>query len=111
MKDDRAFPLHMLDAIDQITQYTCDGRDAFFADSRTQDAVIRNLEIIGEAAKCISSALKDHYQEIPWKQIGGMRNKLIHEYFGVEMLLVWEVVQSELPRLRESVESMLSATA
>lgn len=73
MKDDRIYLFHIRDAIQHILTYTEAGRDSFFADRKTQDAVVRNLEIIGEATKHLSQALKDAHPDISWKPIAGMR--------------------------------------
>lgn len=100
MKDERVYLLHALEAVDAIQRYTVDGRDAFFADPKTQDAVIRNVEVIGQAVKGISDQTRALEPDVPWRQIAGMRDKLIHEYFGVDLALVWDVVERELPVLR-----------
>jgi uncharacterized protein with HEPN domain len=81
--------------------------DQFLADIKTQDAVVRNLEIIGEATKGISSALRAKYPEMPWKGMTGIRDKLIHHYFGVNLDIVWDVVTVELPALERQVEGIL----
>jgi uncharacterized protein with HEPN domain len=107
VKDDRIYLLHVRDAIQRIFKYTADGEEAFFADSKTQDAVVRNLEIIGEAVKNLSPALRDANPEIPWKRIAGMRDKMIHEYFGVNLRLVFDVVRLELPNLKERIATIL----
>lgn len=106
MKDERAYLLHAIDAIDAIQSYTVDGRDAFFSDGKTQDAVIRNIEIIGQAVKGISDGTRALEPSVPWRQIAGMRDKLIHEYFGVDLALVWDVVERELPTLRPQLEGL-----
>lgn len=98
MKDERVYLLHAIEAIDAIIGYTADGRDAFFADRKTQDAVIRNIEIIGQAVKGVSDPTRGLEPEVPWRQIAGMRDKLIHEYFGVDLNLVWDVVERACPR-------------
>ena len=71
----------------------------FSKDIKTQDAVVRNIEIIGEAAKNISEDSRKRYADIPWKQITGMRDRLIHHYFGVNIDIVWSVVKEDLPQL------------
>ena len=106
MKDERAYLLHAIDAIDTILTYTVDGREAFLSDGKTQDAVIRNIEIIGQAVKGISDDTRTLEPAVPWRQIAGMRDKLIHEYFGVDLALVWDVVERELPVLRPQLQQL-----
>lgn len=106
MKDERAYLLHAIEAIDAIFSYTVDGGEAFFSDGKTQDAVIRNIEIIGQAVKGISDDTRALEPAVPWRQIAGMRDKLIHEYFGVDLVLVWDVVERELPVLRPQLEKL-----
>jgi uncharacterized protein with HEPN domain len=104
VKDERVYLLHAVEAIDAILRYTTAGREAFFADGKTQDAVIRNIEIIGQAVKGVSDSTRALEPGVPWRQIAGMRDKLIHEYFGVDLALVWDVVERELPVLRPRLE-------
>ena len=99
--------LHIREAIQRVFAYTTEGKDAFLGDPKTQDAVVRNLEVIGEAAKNVSEGLKATHPDIPWKRIAGMRDKMIHAYFGVDLRLVWEVVERDLPELRRTVDSIL----
>ena len=79
----------------------------FWGDTKTQDAVVRNLEIIGEAAKNISGEFKRNHGNIDWKQVAGMRDKLIHEYFGVNWEIVWDVVKLKLPELQRQIEELV----
>lgn len=108
MKDDLVYLHHIADAAAAIAKYTKGGKEAFFVDKMIQDAVIRNLEIIGEAAKNISQEIRDTYPDIPWKQIAGMRDVLIHQYFGVDLDTVWLVVENRLPPLTERIELLLA---
>jgi len=100
VKEDRIYLLHIRDALERILKYTAQGKQAFFADPRTQDAVIRNLEVVGEAVKNLSESLKARHASTPWKRIAGMRDKMIHEYFGVNLQLVWDAIEQEVPPLQ-----------
>lgn len=108
MRDARVYLLHIRDAIQKVFDYTAAGRQAFFDDSKTQDAVVRNLEIVGEAAKNVSDAVRAAHPNIPWKELAGMREKMIHQYFGVDLKLVWDVVERELPALKRSVDEIIA---
>ena len=81
--------------------------EEFLKDIKTQDAVVRNLEIIGEAAKNLSNDLKKRYRSIEWKDITGMRDIIIHYYFGIKWDIVWSVVNDKLPELKETIEMIL----
>ena len=87
MKDEQVYLLHIRDAIDRILNYTQEGRDAFLGHPMTQDAVLRNMEILGEASKRVSEPLREHAPDLPWRQMAGIRDKLIHDYFGVISIL------------------------
>lgn len=80
----------------------------FERDEKTQYAVIRALEILGEAAKKVPSDVKTAYPEIPWREIGGMRNKLIHDYTGVNLMVIWRTLQQDLPPLIQQLQRLLS---
>ncbi|MEW6200466.1 MAG: DUF86 domain-containing protein [bacterium] len=107
MKDPRVYLAHILERIERIAQYTAAGKETFFSDPMMQDAVIRNLEIIGEAARRISREYQEKHPEIPWRGMKALRNVLIHEYEGVDMDQVWEVIEGELPPLKASLEKFL----
>jgi uncharacterized protein with HEPN domain len=81
--------------------------EEFVEDERTSFAVIRCIEIIGEAAKHVSEEIKDKYLEVPWKDIAGMRDKVIHFYFGVNLEMVWMVVKKNIPELKPYIEQAL----
>ena len=100
--------LHIRDALERILSYTTGGRQAFLVDARTQDAVIRNLEVTGEAVKNHSESLKARHAETPWRRIAGIRDKMTHEYFGVNLQLVWDAIEHEVPRLKEKIAAILS---
>ena len=101
MKDDLPFLQHMLDAVDRIEAYLRGvGREVFLADWEKQDAVIRQLEIIGEAAGRVADSTRAANSKIPWRQITGMRHKLIHDYFVVDIEVVWKTAAQDVPGLR-----------
>ncbi len=79
----------------------------FENDERTVDAVIRNLEIIGEAARNIPLELRDKYSDIPWRRIVGLRNVVIHDYFGVDLEIIWEIITKDLLDLKEKIKGIL----
>jgi uncharacterized protein with HEPN domain len=108
VKDDRVYLAHIRDAIERIDTFTSGGRSQFLADPMVQDAVIRNLEVIGEAAKGLSQTIRLANADVPWKQIAGMRDVLIHHYFGVKLETVWQVVADNLPQLRQRVQQLLN---
>lgn len=107
MKDERVYLGHIRDAINDIEEYVSAGRDVFMAERMRQDAVIRKLEIIGEAVKRLSESTKDARREIPWRQIAGMRDRLTHDYFGVDLVLVWRVIERDLPVLKAAVVTLI----
>ena len=98
----------ILESITRIEEYTHGmDREGFFKDTQVQDAVIRRLEIIGEATKNIPDSFRDKYPDVPWRQMAGMRDVLIHGYFGVKLERVWQVVKKELPGLKAKILQLL----
>jgi len=107
-KDPRIFLQHILESIEQIEDYTSDMLESEFMDSQeTQDAVLRRIEIIGEAVKNIPDEFKKTHPNIPWREIAGMRDTIIHEYFNVDLPLVWSTVKKDIPKLKEQVRRFL----
>jgi len=107
-RGDTAYLQHLLDAILRVESYTT-GLDqaAFLGDPRTQDAVVRQLEIIGEATKKLASETRQRSPSTPWQDIAGMRDKLIHDYFDVDIRRVWNTAKRDLPPLKATVVQLL----
>ncbi|GJQ59305.1 MAG: DUF86 domain-containing protein [Candidatus Scalindua sp. AMX11] len=95
------------ESLNRIISYTSkmEYKD-FVQDYKTQDAVIRNIEILGEATKLLSDVMKNKYPDIPWKDIAGTRDKLIHDYFGVNLDIVWEIAKNEIPLLYTQINDI-----
>ncbi len=108
MNRDRVYLQHVLDAIQRIESYVAVGREVFMATPHWQDAVIRQLEIVGEATKRLSPDVRARHPDIPWRRIAGMRDVLIHNYMGVDLAIVWQVTQGKLPALKQRVPALLT---
>ncbi len=107
-KDNKVYLLHILDAISQIEKYTGSmDYGAFMQNMLVQDGVIRQLEIIGEATKRLTPDFRLRHSVIPWKDVAGMRDKLIHYYLGVDIDAVWDTVKKDLPLLKEYTKKLL----
>jgi uncharacterized protein with HEPN domain len=105
---DAVYLRHILDAISQIESYTAGlTYEALLEDRLVQDGVIRQLEIIGEACRYLSEDLRSHSPDLPWAQIIGLRNRLIHAYFDVNLGIIWDIVQADLPSLKKHVQQIL----
>lgn len=107
MKSDVPYLEHIADSISAIESYVAGGRDVFMKERLIQDAVIRNFEIIGEAARQLPSAVRDRPGSV-WSKIIAFRNRLIHGYWSVDLLLVWDVVVNDLPPLKTEVARLLT---
>ena len=108
MKDDRLYLHHVIECMERIRAYLPADHDEFLADLKTQDAVIRNLQIMAESTQQLSAPLKERYPAISWKKLSGFRNVLVHDYLGVNPDLVWEMIVHDLDHLEHWIRTMLS---
>jgi uncharacterized protein with HEPN domain len=108
MRDERERLLDIQEAIERIERYTTHGREAFEQDELIQIWVLYHLQIIGEAARALPPEFTAQHPQTPWPRIVGMRNILVHNYFGVDVSIVWSVVERELPLLKQQVASILT---
>lgn len=107
MNRDKRYLSDILECILQIEEYTIDGKETFIGSRLIQDATIRNFEIMGEATKRLSEQLRTTHSNVPWKQMAGFRDVLIHDYLRVDRDEIWDVVASNLPDLRVRIEQIL----
>lgn len=107
-RDDRVYLRDILDCIAQIESYLAGvNYESFCQDTMRRDAIVRRIEIIGEAARQLSSNFRDQHSEIPWSDVVGMRNKIIHDYFDVDWQTVWDTAIDDLPPLKDAVTRIL----
>ncbi len=106
MKDDGVYLVHVQDCTDHILQFTSDGKNAFLADRKTQDAVLRNLHTLCESIQRISTETKLKYPEVSWRQISAFRNVVVHDYLGIELERIWEIIERDLPILRAQISTI-----
>ncbi len=107
MKDDRVYLRHILECLDAIQSYTVGGRETFFADRKTQKATLRELQELAESTQNLSPGLKDRHPEIPWRDIAGFRNVLVHDYLGLNLSRIWQIIERDLTALKKEIEAIL----
>jgi uncharacterized protein with HEPN domain len=109
VRDDRQRLLDVLEAIQRIERHTTQGRAAFERDELVQTWVVHHLQIIGEALSRLTPELRAAHPEVPWAQVVGMRNILVHHYFGIDADLVWSTVEREVPALKQAITTIVGA--
>ena len=107
MKDDAVYLQHIVECLAAIRTYAAGGRESFLADRKTQKATLRELQELAESTQRLSTGLKTAHPEIPWLAIAGFRNVLVHDYLGISLPRVWEVMERDLPTLERAVTTML----
>jgi len=108
VKDDRLYLIHISECIDHIEQYVRDGKEGYLADAKTQDAVLRKLHVLSESSQRLSEALKKKYPEVDWRAISGFRNVVVHDYLGIDLEQVWQIVTHDLPDLKAKIKKALA---
>jgi uncharacterized protein with HEPN domain len=108
LKGDLLYAAHILDCIERIERYCAAGREAFLSDTLIQDAVLRNLQILAESAQRISPEVKDQHPQVDWRAISGFRNVLVHDYLGLDLARVWQIVSVDVPVLKRQIASIRS---
>jgi uncharacterized protein with HEPN domain len=106
-KDPRVYLAHILECVEKIERFTVEGKGRFFRDPMVFDAVLRNFEVIGEAAKRLDDSYRTAHPEVPWRALAGLRDVLIHQYEGVDPERVWSIVEADLPRLKKAISGLL----
>ena len=107
MRDDRERLQDILEAIERIERYSAKGRKAFESDELVQNWIVRHLQIIGAATRSLSLDLREKHPDISWSKIIGMRNILVHDYFGIDVDVVWSAVERDLPELKRKITALL----
>lgn len=107
MKEDRLYITNILECIERIESYIAEGRDSFLQSRMVQDAVIRNFEVMGEATKRLSQELRSDNSDIPWRQMAGFRDMLIHDYSKIDVGEVWAVIDQDLPMIKPRLVELL----
>ena len=106
-KEDIIFVKHILDSISAIKEFSVNlSKEELSLNRLKQNAIVREIEIIGEASKNISNKTKDMHQEVKWKEIAGTRDKMIHHYFGIDITLIWEIIKEDIPILEKQMQGI-----
>jgi uncharacterized protein with HEPN domain len=107
VKDDRLYVIHIGECLARIEQYVAGGRETFMHSILIQDAVLRNLQTIGQSVGRFSEALREAHPEINWRSIIGLRNVLVHDYLGINLERLWDIIERDVPDLKRTVEAIL----
>jgi len=108
MRDDTVYLLHIRECIRRIEEDVAPGKDTFLSSHTLQDAVLRNLQTMSESTQRLSDVVKVRYPEIEWRRISAFRNVLVHNYLGVDLEIIWEIVERDVPKLKRAVLAALN---
>lgn len=104
---DRLYLLHIRECLERVADYTGDGWEKFQTNLMAQDAVLRNLQIMGESTQRLSASLKSSQPNIQWQDIGAFRNRLVHDYQSINLAQIWQIIQEDLPAFEQQIEAMI----
>ncbi len=108
MNKDRLYLTHIQECGDRIQEYITEGEKVFFVDRKTQDAVLRNLQTLSESVQRLSDDLKGTRPGIDWRNIAAFRNVVVHNYLGIDLQQIWNIIQNDLPELLAAIQGMLA---
>ncbi len=111
MKDDHVYLAHILECINRVERGVSAGKSEFMQADLRQDAVVRNLQVLSESTQRLSEDLKSRYPAVEWRKIADFRNRLVHDYLGVDLEIVWQVIERDLPELKRAIVEMLAPDA
>ena len=111
MKDDHVYLAHILECINRVERGVSAGKSEFMQADLQQDAVVRNLQVLSESTQRLSEDLKSRYPAVEWRKIADFRNRLVHDYLGVDLEIVWQVIERDLPELKRAIVEMLAPDA
>lgn len=108
MSREKLYLVHILESIELIEEYTLEGEEAFYEDRKTQDAVIRNLQVLSESTQRLSDEIKQKHPGIDWSSVSAFRNILVHDYLGVDIRQIWKIISKDLSELKSVIQNTLA---
>ena len=109
MKDDKLYLIHIIECIERIDEYTADGRESFMSSALIQDAVLRNLQTMGQSVKNLSDNIKTAHPDVDWREIIAFRNVLVHGYLGIDVKQIWEIIEKDLPVFEDIIKEIMAS--
>ncbi len=106
---DNLYLIHIRECLTRVAEYTSGGRDEFMNDTRTQDAVLRNLQIMGESTQRLSETLKAAHPQVQWRDLAAFRNILVHNYLGMDLAQIWQIITDDLPPFEQQIDAMMQS--